>query len=475
MATQTCRQRIFGCLKALAQVRRAVGSSQLLVLNASDPELKHCFAEGPVEAAYSNTYLANISGFEQGLLLQKWARKILQETRPKSVFSNPKPGTCCNGWRRGAYRAAYDFVMNGRKVEIKSSRMLLCGAQKSWKVVFNNIKISVGEQTGGAFDDLFLVIASPDSLVLIQHDLCTGMGSSGKQSTWRGLQVTAHASVNDKCWKDGLSTIVDKLCEKGRCKLVAERSFHDCHLQELLADCSDGRGLGQATYDGLPMCSMSYSLRGLRIQKMGLVIDKKMNPHSCFKLMMEEYNVCGRLRGGNSASCDWIRDGKMVELKSSKLNFVAQRSSWKCHFHGIKPECFQELWLAIYSPGGVRFYRLSHPEALPLGTAGLRTEAMGFSLQIYGPTGEEDPQRALEAIEGKLFSRGFTPQAVVEWEAATSIQIQKEKVMALNVDHWNLWGSTCSKWASLPRSQGRMSHVWSLVFGCPLGCFEWNF
>ena len=401
------------------RMRTAV-TSQALVLNASDPELKDFFAERSVEAAYANTFLANIHGQQQGLLLQKWARQMLQEIHPEYEFSDPELGTCCNGSKRGADKAAYDFLMNGRRVEIKSSRMSRDEPHKHWRVFFNSVKLPTGKQTMASFDDLFLVIASPNCLQLIQHDLCTGISLSGKLAACQGLQVKVSASVKDICWKDALSTIVAKLCEKGSCKLLAETSFQDAHLQELLADCSDGsdgRGLVQAVYDGVPMCRMSSCRRGVHMQQMGQFIDKKLNPQSHFAFLSEEFDMSGRLRGVHQASADWIRDKTLVELKSSKLHFDKQKRRWSCNFWSIKPDCFNELWLAIYSPWNIRFYKSTLTESLRLSSQGVLTKSRGFQLLICGPTGEEDPQRALEVIERKLFSQGFVPQAIVKWKA----------------------------------------------------------
>ena len=404
-------------------VRTAVATSWPLVMNASDPELKHFFAEGPMEAAYANTFLANMSGPQQGLILQHWARQTLQTMHPGYEFLDPKPGTCCNGQRRGAGTEAYDFLMEGRKVEIKSSRMMHDVSHKCWQIVFHGIKLPVGNQTTPAFDDLFLAIASPDCLILIQHDLRTGIASTGKRATWAGLQLKVRASVKDVGWKAARGTILEKLCEKGSCKLIAERFLDDVHLSELLRTYNDERDLGQTAYDGSDLGNMSAARRGFQIQKMGLVIDQKLNPHCCFRMLEGELTDSGQIRGVHRATADWMRSSTLVELKSSKLQFDKQWRFWKCAFCNLKSDCFDELWLAICSPWDVRFYKSNTAESLPLTSRGIRTEDSGSELRIHGPRGEEDLHRALEVIEGKLFSRGLVKQAIVEWEAAPRLAI----------------------------------------------------
>ena len=162
------------------------------------------------------------------------------------------------------------------------------------------------------------------STTFAQHDLRTGIMLNGKQSTHTGLTLQINASANESCLRKALSEIMEKVCEKGSCKLLARISFDDLHFQELLVALQHSEDLGSRFYSAVPLYTMSSCKRGLRIQAMGLIIDKNLNWHSCFTFPTGEYAVDGRLRGAHRASPDWMRDNTLAELKSSKLQFDRQ-------------------------------------------------------------------------------------------------------------------------------------------------------
>ena len=85
-------------------------------------EFKHLFEEGPTELAYAGTPVGGLTQHAQGSMCQAWARKVLQEQNPDAEILDPEPGTCSDGRRRrGSHQAEYDFVLDGRKVEVKSA------------------------------------------------------------------------------------------------------------------------------------------------------------------------------------------------------------------------------------------------------------------------------------------------------------------------------------------------------------------
>ena len=83
-------------------------------------------------------------------MLEDWARMMLKETGTDCEIQDPVPGRHIDGRRRGVYNAEYDFLVNGRRVEIKSSQLKWDAGTRTWKVSFVGLKF-------GAFDDLLLV------------------------------------------------------------------------------------------------------------------------------------------------------------------------------------------------------------------------------------------------------------------------------------------------------------------------------
>ena len=136
--------------------------------------------------------------------------------------------------------------------------------------------------------------------------------------------------------------VVAELCMNNPSANISELSFHEIAKEQV--------SLGTAPVAGLPMSSMSTGKRGKRIQGIGLAIDRIVHPHSQFQLL--EGNA-----GKSNAPTDWVRDNKMVELKSCILCWDQSNKRWQCKFQWIKPDLFDELWLAIYTVVGIHFYR----------------------------------------------------------------------------------------------------------------------
>ena len=98
------------------------------------------------------------------------------------------------------------------------------------------------------------------------------------------------------------------------------------------------------------MCRMSVGKRGKRIQELGLAIDRRLHPHGDFSFAKGN-------RGRSNAPADWVRCTDRVELKSCRLTFNRSQNLWRCDFQHIKPDLFDELWLAIYTSVGIHYYR----------------------------------------------------------------------------------------------------------------------
>ena len=380
---------------------------RVLVLPSS--EFEHLFQEGPTELAYAGTPAGRIKKNDQGRIGKVWAKKVLQEQNPKSEILEPEPGTCSDGRRRRAsYQAEYDFVLDGRKVQVKSARMTWYSASPGgfWLLRFWGVKFPYGERTGAAFDDLYLVIISPSGMHLIKHVFVTGVGAQGKSTEVDGHQIKVCGSSHTHCWEDALGEMLEKLCERGGCRVVAKKLFSKLDFKDIL---SKSITPGQAAVAGLPMATMSVEKRGKRIQEIGLAIDRRLHPHSNFSLA--EGN-----RGTANAPSDWVRDCLRVELKSCSLSLDRCNSIWRCRFRRIKPNLFDELWLAIYSPIGIHYYRSNSGSRLGFITDGVRTKLHGPMLLFGGLRGELDAMKAFEVIKAKMTSAGFESVAIMEWE-----------------------------------------------------------
>ena len=382
-----------------------------LVLPSS--EFEHLFEEGPTELAYAGTPAGRIKKNEQGRIGKAWARKVLQEQNPKSEILEPEPGTCSVGRRRrGSYQAEYDFVLDGRKVQVKSARMTWVSTSQGgyWLLRFKAVKLPYGERARAAFDDLYLVIMSPEGMHLIQHDLVTGISTCGKSTEIGGHVITVYGSTGTNCWEDALNEMLEKLCVRGGCRVVDEQPFSELKLEEML---SNRVSPGEAAVAGLPTSSMSGEKRGKRIQEIGLAIDRRLHPRSDF--------TCVKGNCYANAPVDWVRDTSGVKLKSCRFTFCRSKNLWQCSFQRIKPDLFDELWLAIYTSIGIHYYHCKSCKSLGFCKVGVATKVHGHNLPFCGPRGELNPLAALKTIQTKMRSSGCELVAIAEWEKGGSM------------------------------------------------------
>lgn len=379
-----------------------------VTLDAS--QFKHLWEDlGSTALPYNEHPLAQLNA-RRGVLLQEWACQVLRDANPKVLFKDAIPGTRSNGWRRNASQAEYDFQLGDRKGEIKSSQ--LSYRKGAWTFAFASVKFHhLMPWKASSFDDLYLVLFSPKWLHLVKHDLCTGISRRGLATETLGYSIYVSGSQHCICWEESLENILDKLCTQGGCSLIAKTDISESWILDM---CNKHQGFGRQFYHRKPFSSMSPQLRGLRLQRVVLEIDKLLHSRSFFAQCSNEQTCSGTIRGQHNASVDWIRDRKRVEVKSAQLSFSKSRQAWLCAFLGIKSNCFDELLLAIYSPRGLDVFK--HDGFFGLATMGVVTDTCGKRMCVQAPSGELDPLRALQFIEAKLEANNCPCIARIFWD-----------------------------------------------------------
>ena len=373
-------------------------SRQFLTLGAS--EFKHIWADaGRTAEIYDNHRLAIMNPTRRSMVLEDWARMMLEEAGTNCEIQDPVPGKRIDGQRRSVYHAEYDFLSNGRRVEIKSSQLKWNAGSGTWEVHFGGVRFK-------AFDDLYLVIFSPQWADLIKHDLTTGISMSGpfSQSRGSGIKICGKAQ-----WPEALDTILAKLCEGGNSLHVGRASIDDSAIKTLF---DHHQGYSSQFYGEDPLASMSPQLRGVRVEKIVLEVDGLIHTNSTFAEPDLEYRIDGKRRGKGKASYDWIRDEKRIEVKHSQLSFVENRRYWYwyCAFHEVKRTCFDELLLVIYSPRGLDIFKHDGSYALSSSRASER-------IDLRAGKDELDWLSALQTIEAKLESNGCPRIAQILWDS----------------------------------------------------------
>lgn len=370
--------------------------------------------------------LWKLSPSRRGVVLQEVARSVLQQAYPESQFQDPVPGMSASGFTRPLHQAEWDWTMDGRKVECKSSSLswYKCGCQ--WRAQFHAVKLAHdGCRQHALFDDLLLVLLFPDCLDIVQHDLRTGVSSTGYRTGTRGYTIDIRAAAHQPCWKAARKQILRKLCEgKGSCVSVAQVLLSDPCLHSTLQEyVAKYPAMAINPYANLPLSLSSPPSRGLRIQQIALEIDQRLHADATFSLGCGGRTVSGTRLSAHNAPVDWVRDEIRVEVKHGKLAYSSRAKRWKCTFSCIKcalpgtrpRDLYDELWLVMYSPLGLHF--LKNHGRFGLSTSGLSTAVEGHQVQVYGPSQEMDSRVAAQVILAKLINSGCVLLAQVLWDS----------------------------------------------------------
>ena len=177
--------------------------------------------------AYLGVPLANLSAAARGNYLETVARRVIEQ-RAGARATNP-----CFA-RRG--KAPYDFVLQGRRVEIKSAQIQFKECEARWRAHWRGIKRE-------AHDDLYLVLYSPS-----------------------GLRIYSGRSDGTAVYMDGyrkqcsISAATDVICSKldARLTLVSDISFD---ALDAIAPLETAETVTHRAYVGVPLASLSAAAR----------------------------------------------------------------------------------------------------------------------------------------------------------------------------------------------------------------------
>ena len=153
--------------------------------------------------AYIGVPLATHSSSARGDILEVVAMRVMEEKMGEKA-QTPTSGTCVNGTRRGRNSEEYDFLISGRRVEVKSAQLKWNTCKRCWWVNWQNIKRD-------AYDDLLLVLYTPSSVHLFIHDHVYGVSTNGKSQRVRGGRIDVCGRRNETCISVTLDVILGKL------------------------------------------------------------------------------------------------------------------------------------------------------------------------------------------------------------------------------------------------------------------------
>ena len=379
------------------------------------------------QAAYRGDMLARVSEKRRGMCLESLARETLERLYPGSTSADACSELMCySGKHRPRHISEWDFTLGGRRIELKSAMLCFLPRRRTWSVSFTKVKLgTIEHERQQPFDDLYLLIYTPADFYLVKHDLQTHVSTAGIRTRLQGHTISVLGQSGQISWEAALNTILDKLLLSGGCQLISRVPRSDPMVSALYRELSQSAGqLQDNLYDRIPMSTLSGSARATRIQRIALGFDQMQNADSTFATAHGEKTATGRRRGTSNAAVDWVRDGVRVEVKSSKVCFDRRSQLWYCTFSGIKESeedsCggtmlyFDELWLAIYSPCGLDFFKhASYRSSLVY--SGACTGFTGRRMFVYASTRDTYMEAAVGRIKAKLEAAGAQPVLSLLW------------------------------------------------------------
>lgn len=153
--------------------------------------------------AYDGVPLATLSSKARGDIMEVVAMRIMEEKMGEKA-QTPTSGTCVNGSKRGRNSEEYDFLIAGRRVEVKSAQLKWNTHKRYWWVNWQHIKRD-------AYDDLLLVLYTPLGVYLFLHDHTYGVTTNGKSQHACGGSIYVWGRRNEACVSVTLDFILGKL------------------------------------------------------------------------------------------------------------------------------------------------------------------------------------------------------------------------------------------------------------------------
>ncbi|CAE8643724.1 unnamed protein product [Polarella glacialis] len=305
------------------------------------------------------------------------------------------------------------MIENGQRVECKSSQLNYSPVNARWDLKFHGVKLPYpGVRIQAAFDELILVMYSPNTLHIVRHDLQLGVSTAGVRTGPTGHHVILSGSRN-MALQQAITSILGRFeSRSNNCRLMATISTSDDIVTGAIRDSRVRTAMMDGLYEGIPLSSLPAAKRGLILQAVAFELDQLRNPFSSFITGREFHKEC---------KFDWIRNAIRVECKSAMVSWNAGRRSWGCFFAGIKfahlaadtASQFDELQLAVYSPLGIHLFR--HDGNFGVSSAGVRSSTIGGSIVLRGPVGMSDMVASVNAMLQKLETSGCKRLSTILW------------------------------------------------------------
>lgn len=330
--------------------------------------------------AYEGVPLATHSSQARGHILERVARRLMEETTGGMAF-DPSSGVCIDGRKRGRSSANYDFMISGRRVEVKNSQLSWSTTHNRWVAHWQNVKRD-------EYDDLLLLLYTPFGVYVYLHNNSYGVSTSGMQQHSRGGKVVVCAPRNEP----SISVATDAIRAKLAPMYYATIEFSD--FTDLVTTTTT-----HDAYVGVPLATHSSCVRGRLLE--GVV--RRLMEKTTGKMACDPpsgLRIDGRKRGRVSANYDFMIGGRRVEVKNAQLSWETTLSRWSAQWCAIKRDEYDDLILVLYTPYGVHVFMHDHVYAVS--THGRSQGALGGKVFVHGPCREPSISHAMGVILKKM-------------------------------------------------------------------------
>jgi hypothetical protein len=294
---------------------------------------------------------------------------------------DPPSGVRVDGRKRGRNAATYDYMIQGRRIEVKSAQLRGNTSSKCWVVEWQNIKRN-------EYDDLLLVLYTPSGLYIFLHDDNYGVTTTGKSQHACGGKVQVYGTRNEP----SISAATDAIRAKMASMHYATVGFSE--FKDLVTTTTT-----HDAYDGVPLASHSSSARGDILERVARrVMEKAMGLKSFDPTPGVRVN--GTKRGRKSETYDFMIGGRRVEIKNSQLVWNTTSNRWWAMWQNIKRDEYDDLILVLYTPSAIHIFM--HDHVYGVTTHGKSQCASGGGVCVHAPCNEPSISAATDAILKKM-------------------------------------------------------------------------
>ena len=138
---------------------------------------------------YDAVPMGTLSGSARGTMVENVVRSVM--VRLGHTVEDAPTSSCVNGAARGKNTTTCDFLMNGERIEVKSSLMAWNKKDRCFGLNFHHIKSEL-------HDTLLLAWMTPKSLHVFKHDGMSGVSTNGKATEATGRLIQMYAPSGKK-------------------------------------------------------------------------------------------------------------------------------------------------------------------------------------------------------------------------------------------------------------------------------------